>query len=249
MTWAITPVREDKEISLRSMIVARGKSLGWVGGWSKCWRGVGGVTFVTFATWVMALLHRTSLGVDLTISPPLETWLHPDSMLCCSGESWQSFLALGSAVGWRLGPFLLKTRGSALLPLITTTIVSSVLGVTVCTPFLFLCHNALPVCTSKGNHNYASCDWSTVWVPWEPSTYWLSLWDHRETSKHAPCWQGACELLLLWSAVWETWPLQGQDQGTVCWARAPNKLEFRGFWALPWYSAWAYPRWDPLSVA
>ena len=40
------PVKEDKA---RSMIVAKGESLGRVGGEDECWREVRVVTFVTFA--------------------------------------------------------------------------------------------------------------------------------------------------------------------------------------------------------
>ena len=80
----------------------------------------------------------------------------------------------------------LRVGGPALLPLTATTIVSSVVGITVGTPLLFLCTflpkrvgNHRPR-TSGDNRNYASCDRSagrlcTVWVPWEPDTFQLSL--------------------------------------------------------------------------
>ena len=46
----------------------------------------------------MLSVRRTYIGVGLTIFPPLETWLHPGLMVCCSGDNWGGFMALGSAV-------------------------------------------------------------------------------------------------------------------------------------------------------
>ena len=158
MTWEIPPAREDREMSLaRPMIVAKGESLDRVGVIERLEEGLRGmVTLVTLAAWAMVSLCCTISGMDLTVRPALETWLHSVPKRCCPGEIWTGFLRLVARLDPGISGLgstgLLRAGYFALLPLTATSVVCSAVGVAFSAPCLLLCYGAL-----------------TIWHVWAPT--------------------------------------------------------------------------------